>query len=179
MINRRWAGVFPAHLLLAGALVGIPSAYANDGTTVASSDSRSGFAGRWERHYAGEEAATVNSGSQVRLTFTGRQLTGLFDVSTVTVPPQLWVTIDGGPESLVTVDRPEIDLAPPGLRTGVHVVRVDVKDTDQVTNRWLPPLGDAVIVRGFRLPPGGRLLPPPRPAPVRMAFFGDSRYHWS
>jgi hypothetical protein len=40
MINRRWAGVFPAHLLLAGALVGIPSAYANDGTTVASSDSR-------------------------------------------------------------------------------------------------------------------------------------------
>jgi hypothetical protein len=173
------AGVFPA-VLLAGALFGVPSATAaasapNDGTTtVPSSDPRIGFAGRWERHYAGAEAATVNSGSQVRLTFTGRRLTGLFDISTITVPPQLWVTVDGGPESLVTVDRPEIDLAPPGLRPGAHVVRIDVKDTDQVTNRWLPPLGDAVIVRGFRLPPGGRLLPPPRPAPIRMAFFGDS-----
>ena len=83
--------------------------------------------------------------------FTGRELTGLFDTSTVTVPPQLWVTVDGGPQSLVTVDRPEIELAPPGLRPGVHTVRVDVKDTDQVTNRWLPPLDDAVIVRGLRL----------------------------
>ena len=142
--------------------------------TVLSSDPRIGFVGRWERHYSGNDAATVNSGSQIRLTFTGRQLTGLFAISTITVPPELWVTIDGGPESLITVDHSAIDLAPSGLRSGVHKVRIDVKDTDQVTNRWLPPLGDAVIVQGFRLPPGGQLLSPPRPAPVRMAFFGDS-----
>ncbi|WP_329255380.1 GDSL-type esterase/lipase family protein [Actinoallomurus sp. NBC_01490] len=170
------AGAFPA-AVLAGVLLGTPGAVAQpagEGTTIASSDPRIGFVGRWERHYAGDEAATVNSGSRVRLRFTGRRVTGLFDVSTIAVPPQLWVTVDGGPRSLVTVDRPEIDLAPPGLRPGAHTLRVDVKDTDQVTNRWLPPLGDAVILRGFRLAPRGRLLPPPRPAPVRMAFFGDS-----
>lgn len=172
------AGALPA-VLLTGMLLGAPSAAAEltpagDATTVPSSDPRIGFVGRWERHYAGDEAATVNSGSQVRLRFTGGQVTGLFDVSTVEVPPQLWVTVDGGPRSLVTVDRPEIDLAPPGLRPGAHVMRIDVKDTDQVTNRWLPPLGDAVVVRGIRLAPGELLLPPPQPEPVRMAFFGDS-----
>lgn len=163
-----------AAVLLAGTLLGVPGAAAGrpESTTVPSSDPRIGFSGRWERHYAGDEAATVNSGSQIRLAFTGRRLTGLFDP--VAVPPQLWVTVDGGPRSPVTVDRPEIDLAPPGLGPGAHVMRVDVKDTDQVTNRWLPPLGDAVVVRGFRLAPGGRLLPAPRPGPVRMAFFGDS-----
>jgi lysophospholipase L1-like esterase len=144
------------------------------GTVVPSTDHRLGFVGRWERHYNGTEAATVNSGSMVRLRFTGRQVTGLFDVSTITVAPQLWASVDGGPESLVTVDRPEIDLAPAGLRSGVHTMRVDVKDTDQVTNRWLPPLNDAVIVRGFRLSRGGHLLSPPRPSRVRIAFYGDS-----
>lgn len=172
------AGTLPA-VLLAGTLLGAPGTAAartpaGDATTVPSSDPRIAFTGRWERHYADGEAATVNSGSQVRLAFTGERLTGLFDVSTITVPPELWVTVDGGPRSLVTMDRPEIDLAPPGLRPGAHVMSIDVKDTDQVTNRWLPPLGDAVVVRGFRLAPGERLLPPPRPAPVRMAFFGDS-----
>lgn len=144
------------------------------GSVVRASDARLGFVGRWERHYNGAEAATVNSASMVRLNFTGRQLTGLFDVSTITVAPQLWVTVDGGPENLVAVDRPEIDLAPNGLGPGAHTIRVDVKDTDQVTNRWLAPLNDAVIVRGFRLAPGGHLLPPPRPAAVRMAVYGDS-----
>ncbi len=171
-MNLRRAG---AAVLLTGAfLAPVSVAAAHTPTTVTSADPRIGFAGRWERHYAGGEAATVNSGSRIGLTFTGRELTGLFDVSTITVPPELWVTVDGGPESLVTVDRPEIELAPDGLRPGVHQVRIDVKDTDQVANRWVTPLGDAAIVRGFRLPPGERLLPPPRPAPVRMAFFGDS-----
>lgn len=133
-----------------------------------------GFVGRWERHYDGDAAATVNSGSLIRLDYTGRQLTGLFDVSTIAVAPELWVTIDGGPRSLVRVDQAEIDLAPAGLRRGLHTVRIDVKDTDQVTNRWLPPLSSAVIVRGFRLAAAGYLMPPPRAAQVRMVFYGDS-----
>ncbi len=145
-----------------------------EATIVPASSPMLGFVGRWERHYAGDEAATVNSGSLVRLRFTGQHLTGLFDVSTITVPPQLYVTVDGGPESLVTVDRPEIELMPAGLRPGEHTVRIDVKDTDQVTNRWLPPLGDAVIVRGFRLAAGEHLLAPPKPADVRMTVYGDS-----
>jgi lysophospholipase L1-like esterase len=149
-------------------------ASAAGGTVIAATDPRLGFVGRWERHYNGNEAATVNSASLVRLNFTGRELTGLFDVATITVAPQLWVTVDGGPERLVTVDRPEISLTPPSLSPGAHTIRIDVKDTDQVTNRWLPPLNDAVIVRGFRLAPGGQLLAPPRPASVRMAFYGDS-----
>ena len=132
------------------------------------------FVGRWERHYAGDEAATVNSGSVVRLRYAGRGLTGLFDVSTITVPPELWVTVDDGPQRLVTVNRPEIELVAADTRFGLHTVRIDVKDTDQVTNRWLPPLNDAVIVQGFRFDGGGALLPPPRQERLRMAFFGDS-----
>jgi lysophospholipase L1-like esterase len=136
------------------------------------------FTGRWERHYTGayssDEAATVNSDSQVQFNFVGRRLTGLFDVSTVTVAPELWISFDGGPETLVTVNAPELDLTPPGTRTGVHAVRISVKDTDQVTNRWLLPLNDAVILRGLRLEGGGRLLTPPARASVRMAFYGDS-----
>jgi lysophospholipase L1-like esterase len=89
--NWRWAGTAGAFslVLLTGVLLGPPSATAAarassaSATTVLSSDPRIGFVGRWERHYSGNEAATVNSGSQIRLTFTGRQLTGLFDISPV------------------------------------------------------------------------------------------------
>ncbi|MFF1836464.1 GDSL-type esterase/lipase family protein [Streptomyces sp. NPDC058231] len=134
------------------------------------------FTGRWDRHHGagGDEAATVNSGSAVSLRFTGDDLTALLDVSTVTVAPQIWVTVDNGPRGLVTADRAEIDLTPQRLRPGAHTVRIDVKDTDQVTNRWVPPLQSAVVLRGFRLADGARLLPPPRPEPLSMAFYGDS-----
>ncbi|MEP7019083.1 MAG: GDSL-type esterase/lipase family protein [Pseudonocardiales bacterium] len=174
---RSWWGLTCSAVLLAGVFAAPATAavpQVSTATVVPSTHPWLGFVGRWERLYAGDEAATVNSGSQVRLRFTGPQLTGLFDVSTVLVPPQLWVTVDGGPETLVSVDRPEIPLAPAGLRAGLHTMRIDVKDTDQVTNRWLPPLGDAVIMKGFRLAVGGHLQPPPRPASVRMAFYGDS-----
>jgi lysophospholipase L1-like esterase len=84
------------------------------------------------------------------------------------------VTVDDGPRRMITVDSAEQRLTPEGLRPGAHMLRLDVKDTDQVTNRWLPPLNDAVVIRGLRLGSAGRLLPPPPAAPVRMAFFGDS-----
>lgn len=148
---------------------------AHQGPEVGASDPRLHFAGRWERHYRGDEAATVNSGSAVTLRFTGNKLTGLFDVSTIAGPaPQLWVTVDGGPRSLVKLDRAEIPLAPASLGPGEHTMRIDVKDTDQVTNRWLPELQTAVVIKGFRLAPHARLLPQSPTPPLRMAFFGDS-----
>lgn len=87
-----------------------------------------GFVGRWERHYAGDEAAMVNSTPRCDCGSPGAQLTGLFDVSTIVVPPQLWVTVDGGPETLLRVDRPEIPLSPAGLHAGLQTGRSPTSD---------------------------------------------------
>jgi lysophospholipase L1-like esterase len=153
----------------ADADVGAPAS-----VVVPAADSHLRFVGRWERHYRGDEAATVNSGGYLLARFDGVRADGLFDVEDITVPPQVWVTVDDGPRRLLTVDSAEQRLTPPDLGPGAHTLRLDVKDTDQVTNRWLVPLNDALVVRGLRLDPGARILPPPPAAHVRMAFFGDS-----
>ncbi len=155
----------------------IPTAHAEPaiGTgTVSADDGRLHFEGHWDRHYAAGEAATVNSGSSITLRYTGEGVTGLFDLSDITAPPQLWVTVDGRPRTLVTVDRQEIELAPASCGPGAHTMRIDVKDTDQVTDRWLRPLQDAVVLRGFRLADHGFLLPRLPSGAPSMAFYGDS-----
>jgi lysophospholipase L1-like esterase len=161
--------------ILAGTptLPGIATAVDGTVTTVPATDGHLRFVGRWDRHYRGDESATVNSGAYLIARFEGDRLDGQFDTTDITYPPQVWVTVDDGPRRLLDVDGADLRLTPAGLSPGAHTVRIDVKDTDQVTNRWLTPLNDAVVVRGLRVH-GGDVLPPPPAAPVRMAFFGDS-----
>src|SRR4051794_29731833 len=127
---------------------------------------------RYEGHWdlSGPRATTVNSGSRIALRFTGDRLVGLFDVSTITNPPQIYVRIDGGRRALYWVDRPSITLAA-GLGGGVHTADIAVKDVDERANRWVPPLQSGLIVTGFRL---DTLRRAPRDPGPRMEFLGDS-----
>jgi lysophospholipase L1-like esterase len=130
---------------------------------------------RYEGHWgvSGSRATTVNSGSRIALRFTGSRLVGLFDVSSITNPPQVYVRIDGGAPALYWVDRPSITLAS-GLRHAVHRADIAVKDVDERANRWVAPLQSGLIVTGFGLDDGAALRPlPPRTGP-RIEFLGDS-----
>lgn len=141
-------------------------------TTVRPDDPRLTYVGQW--HRTAGAAITVNSGARLLFRFTGTTLRASFDVSTITNPPQIWVTIDGGEPALYSVGSAALDLTPTPLPPGDHHVELDTKDVDQLANRWIPPLASALVLTGFTLDPGARLGPPPFVGPHRMAFYGDS-----
>ncbi|MFC0626087.1 SGNH/GDSL hydrolase family protein [Kribbella deserti] len=143
---------------------------------VAAADERIRYVGSWGDYSTakGNARATVNSGSRVVFRFTGRTLTGCFDVSTISRPGQIWVSVDGARPVLRTVDRTRVRLAPRRLGPGPHTVELTVKDVHEYANRWTPPLESAIILSGFELARGGQVVEGPAPSDVRMMFFGDS-----
>lgn len=127
--------------------------------------------GRWDR--GGTADTTVNSGSRLFLRFTGTNIAAVFDITSITNPPQFYARIDFGPSKRFVVDRPTIDLAR-GLSPGAHLLELDVKDVDERANRWIPPLQSGLILTGFQLSAGGQTLLPPGLPLRRMLFLGDS-----
>lgn len=87
------------------------------------------FEGHWALNDA--QAITVNSGSTLRFRFTGDQLAARFDTGSITVPSQLYVTIDGGSPALVKVDRDRIVLVDQLDDGVVHTAEIAVKDVDE------------------------------------------------
>ncbi|WP_329332467.1 GDSL-type esterase/lipase family protein [Streptomyces sp. NBC_00663] len=129
-------------------------------------DRRLVYEGHWGR--TAEAAVTVNSGSRLSFRFTGDSAHALFDISSITVPAQIYVSVDGGPKRRYAVDREDIEIRAAGR--GPHRVELAVKDVFSRANRWTPPLETGVVLTGVR----GRLLPQ-RPVPQRQfAFYGDS-----
>jgi hypothetical protein len=141
-------------------------------TVVRPDDPRLRFMGHWG--HTTDAAITVNSGSELTFRFTGRSLRGLFDTSTITVPSQIYVTIDGGAPTLYKVDSDEIDFTPTPLAGRVHTARIDVKDVDEYENRWILPLQSGVVLTGLRLDPGATVLPGPPLGRLHLEFYGDS-----
>ncbi|QNP69062.1 G-D-S-L family lipolytic protein [Streptomyces roseirectus] len=134
--------------------------------TVRPDDRRLAFEGHWSRD--GEAAVTVNSGSRLRFRFTGTTVHALFDVGSVTVPAQVYVSVDGGPRQRHAIDR--TDLAITARGHGPHTVELSVKDVFSRANRWVPPLATGVTLTGLK----GRIVPQ-RPLPERrFVFYGDS-----
>ncbi|WP_433181879.1 GDSL-type esterase/lipase family protein [Actinoallomurus sp. CA-150999] len=162
-----------ASLVLLGTapLAAVPAPATAD-SVVRPGDPRLRYMGHWG-HVRGA-AITVNSGSELTFRFTGHTLTGLFDASTITVPSQIYVSIDGGPRTLYKVDRDEIDFTPAALPGRRHTVTIAVKDVDEYENRWILPLQSGIVLTGFRLGPRARVLPTPRPRGPRVEFYGDS-----
>src|SRR6266480_4438250 len=91
----RWLAVLMA---LAGCIaaaapaVAAPAVAAPGSTIVRPDDPRLRFMGHWG--HTANAAITVNSGSELTFGFTGHTLHGLFDTSTITVPSQIYVSID-------------------------------------------------------------------------------------
>ncbi|BBC31358.1 hypothetical protein SGFS_026520 [Streptomyces graminofaciens] len=150
--------------LLAGATP--PVLASGEPNVVRPDDRRLVYEGHWSR--TAQAAATVNSGSRLRFRFTGRSVHTLFDVTSVTVPAQIYVSVDGGPKQLYAVDRSDLRITAPGR--GPHTVELSVKDVFSRANRWTPPLETGVTLTGIR----GHLLGRHQPHKRQLAFYGDS-----
>ncbi len=176
---RTWGKTRSAALIaiipIAAALALSAPAHAADGplgSVAGPGDPHLTYEGHWG--HTRTEATTVNSGARLLFDFTGRTLHGLFDTSTITDPSQIYVSIDGGPQAEYTVGTDDIDFTPTVLSPGRHRAEIDVKDVDEYSNRWIPPLQSGVIFTGVRLSPGAHLVGQPRLGRLRMDFFGDS-----
>ncbi|MEV1061954.1 SGNH/GDSL hydrolase family protein [Streptomyces sp. NPDC050263] len=94
----------------------------------------------------------------------------LCDVSSVTVPAQVYVSVDGGPERLYAVDRGDRgDLGITATGRGPHTAELSVKDVFSRVNRWAPPLESGVALTGIR----GRLLERRAVRAPESVFYGD------
>ncbi|WP_164905084.1 GDSL-type esterase/lipase family protein [Streptomyces cyaneus] len=155
-----------------GLLLGAPQpAFASaEPNVVRPDDRRLAYEGHWGR--TAEAATTVNSGSRLRFRFTGGSVHALFDVASITVPAQIYVSVDGGPKRLHAVDRSDLEITAAGR--GPHSVEISVKDVFSRANRWTPPLETGVVLTGLRLDYGGRLLHQPARSHRKLAFYGDS-----
>jgi len=166
----RWLAVLMA---LAGCIAAAAPAVAAPGPTIVRPDDpRLRFMGHWG--HTANAVITVNSGSELTFGFTGHTLHGLFDTSTITVPSQIYVSIDAGPPVFYKVDHDDIDFTPTPLAGFLHTVRIDVKDVDEYENRWILPLQSGVVLTGFELDRLAAVLPGPPVGPLHMDFFGDS-----
>jgi lysophospholipase L1-like esterase len=142
-------------------------------TVVSATNPNIRYLGRWGR--VGDAMWTVNSGSRVLVRFTGTHVTGLFDQSSITYPPQVYVSVDHGRARLINADRNRIDLTPAkGLSSGTHTLVLVVKDVDERANRWTPRFQSGLGVAGFELAAGEHTLPVTRPTRPRVEFLGDS-----
>ncbi|MET8975552.1 GDSL-type esterase/lipase family protein [Streptomyces sp. NPDC004539] len=134
--------------------------------TVRPDDRRLAYEGHWSR--SAEAAVTVNSGSRLRFRFTGDTVHALFDVTSVTLPAQVYVSVDGGPKQRYDVDRADLPITAKG--PGPHTAVLSVKDVFSRVNRWVPPLQTGATLTGLK----GRIVPQ-KPLPRReFAFYGDS-----
>ncbi|GAV44405.1 GDSL-type esterase/lipase family protein [Streptomyces acidiscabies] len=134
--------------------------------TVRPDDRRLAYEGHWSR--SAEAAVTVNSGSRLRFSFTGNTVHALFDVASVTVPAQVYVSVDGGPKQRYDVDRADIEITAQGR--GPHTAELSVKDVFSRVNRWVPPLQTGVTLTGLK----GRVIPQRAEHKRQFAFYGDS-----
>jgi len=152
----------------AGMVVGaVPPVAAADGPNVVRpDDGRLAYEGHWSR--TAEAAVTVNSGSRLRFRFTGTTVHAFFDISSITVPAQIYVSVDGGPKQPYSVDRGDLEIV--AEERGAHTVELSVKDVFSRANRWTPPLETGVVLTGLR----GHLLPQRAPHQRQFVFYGDS-----
>lgn len=145
---------------------------------VSAIDTAVSYVGRWGaiQRAAGQTAkVTINSSSQIYLSFSGRHVAGLFDLDGIDYLEQIYVKVDDSAWILFTIDRPRIEFFPAGLPAGRHRLEIAVKAVDGNGNRWLPPLRSAIVFLGFELDTATKLdaSPPSKQRPL-LEFFGDS-----
>ena len=144
---------------------------------VSAADPAISYVGGWGKVQNGDQASmvTVNSRSQIYVSFAGQHIAALFDLDKIDCLEQIVVKVDNGPWKLFTIDKPQIEFFPAGLNQGTHRLEVVIKALDSKAGRWLAPLRSAVKFRGFELDPGAQVEREVslegRP---RLVFLGDS-----
>ncbi|NEA99397.1 GDSL-type esterase/lipase family protein [Streptomyces sp. SID13726] len=158
----------PTAATIAGLLVAAtPPALASGAPDVVRpDDGRIAYEGHWSR--TADAAVTVNSGSRLRFRFSGTTVHALFDISSVTMPAQIHVSVDGGPKEVHAVDAGDLEIVAHGR--GAHTVEISVKDVFSRVNRWTPPLESGVVLTGIR----GHLLSQHVLSKRELVFYGDS-----
>lgn len=141
---------------------------------IAPSDAGVRLIGQWDRSSLQNGTTTVNSGNRVLFRFTGTQATAVFDTAGLTVAPQVWARVDGGPRVLYSLDQDRLRLTGRGLEPGDHTLEIVVKDIDEHYARWTAPLASAVKLRGFEIDQDGQTTAPAGPTGPRFDFYGDS-----
>ncbi|GAB7042221.1 MULTISPECIES: GDSL-type esterase/lipase family protein [Catenuloplanes] len=123
------------------------------------------FAGRWDTGDPGTYVGNWGA-PYVTATFTGSTLT-----ARVRDTVSLYVSIDGGADTLHENVRGAVDLTPARLRPGVHTVRLSYRTGDVPScATWPAP---CATFQGFVLGRGERTLPRRNPRTL-VEFVGDS-----
>ena len=123
--------------------------------------------GRW--HADGDKTTATACGSYFEIACEGEMIVLHFDMSAHTEPrPQLWVSVDGGPRVMSEVT--------PFLRVqfsegGRHEIKVILKSTKEMANRWFAPLQSKVCFKGYDADAPAELTPDGRKV---IEFVGDS-----
>jgi len=124
------------------------------------------YTGRW--NISESEAVSTANGSYAEFAFSGECAVVEFGVDHCTVPfPRVYIAVDGGAKVEVPIDR----FIRISADDGDHTVRIILKGSVELQNRWLAPLEAAVSVRSIEADEFPAL---PEDNRKTIEFLGDS-----
>lgn len=132
------------------------------------------YTGRW--NVSESEAVSTANGSYAEFAFSGECAVVEFGIDHCTVPfPRVYISADGGADIEVPLDK-FIRISAPGgnsipAEDGEHTVRIILKGSVELQNRWLHPLEAAVAICSIE---ADAFLPLPEDSRPVIEFLGDS-----
>lgn len=130
-------------------------------------DSSVRLVGRW--YIAEGRAFTTTPGAHFWMAFSGQYAILHFSTKWMAPPyPHLWISIDGGPQMEVPVDRA---LRIHTQHSGNHIIHVIFKSANEQAHRWYAPLEGRIEFCGYEADAPGIL---PSPSKKTIEFVGDS-----
>ena len=124
------------------------------------------YTGRW--NIGASESVSTANGSYAEFAFSGECAVIEFGIDHCTIPfPRVYISVDGGADVEVPIDK----FIRISAEDGDHTVRIVLKGSVELQNRWLSPLEAAVSIRSLE---AGAFLPLPEDNRKIIEFLGDS-----
>lgn len=124
------------------------------------------YTGRWNVRES--EAVSTANGSYAEFAFSGECAVIEFGIDSCTPPfPRVYISVDSGANVEVPLDK----FIRISSEAGSHTVRIILKGSVELQNRWLHPLEAAVAVRSLE---ADDFLPLPEDCRKTIEFLGDS-----
>lgn len=131
-------------------------------------DSAVRLTGRWDITN-GDKAVTTAPGAVIEIAYKGKEAVLLFDTDMNADPmPHLWITVDNGAKTEVSLDR-FIRIEAPSADE--HLIKIIFKSAMEMQHRWYPPLTGYVAFLGVEAAQAGKL---PEDNRKIIQFIGDS-----